>query len=234
VDKIAAVVVVLFIAHAGWEILFEGVKVLLDASLDQETLHRIRKILFTEPVVREIKSLTGRNSGSYKFIEAEIVVNGSDLAKAHSASLHIEHTIKTQIHNVDHVLIHYEPIQKDLLLYAVPLEDQDGTVSEHYGEAPYIAFFTKHLKTQEIVQQDILENPCVSEEKGKGIALSEFLVQQGVDVVLIRTPFHGKGPEYVFADANVDIRLTTATYLHHIIPTKERRTKRRKPEVLRE
>jgi predicted Fe-Mo cluster-binding NifX family protein len=174
-------------------------------------------MLLEEPIVREIRSLTGRNSGSYKFIEAEIVVNGSNLAKAHSASIHIEHNIKAQIHNVDHVLIHYEPIQKDSLLYAVPLEDQDGTVSEHYGEAPYIALFTKQRTTQEIVQRDILENPFISEEKGKGIALSEFLVQQGVDVVLIRTPFHGKGPEYVFADANVDIRLTTATHLRHII-----------------
>ena len=73
-------------------------------------------------------------------------------------------------------------------MYAVPLEDKDGTVSEHYGEAPYIAIFTKHIKTREILRREIFDNPFVSEEKGKGIALSEFLVQQGVDVVLIRTP----------------------------------------------
>ncbi len=78
-DTAAAVIVAIFIAHAGWEILFEGVKVLLDASLDQETLTRIRELLLAEPLVRKISSLTGRNSGSYKFIEAEILVNTHDL-----------------------------------------------------------------------------------------------------------------------------------------------------------
>jgi cation diffusion facilitator family transporter len=220
-DKPAAAIVVLFIVHAGWEILVGGAKVLLDASLDHETLIRIREMLLEEPIVREIKSLTGRNSGSYKFIEAEIVVNAYDLAKAHSASTHLEQSIKAQIQNVDHILIHYEPVQKEALVYAVPLQDRDGTVSEHYGEAPYIAIFSKHLKTHEILRQDMLENPFMTQETGKGIALSEFLVQQGVDVVLIRTPLHGKGPEYVFADANVEIRMTQETQLYDIMNTIE-------------
>ncbi len=220
-DKPAVVIVALFIAHAGWEILVGGVKVLLDASLDPEILIRIREMLLEEPIVREIKSLTGRNSGSYKFIEAEIVMNVYDLEKAHSASIHIERNIKAHIQNVDHVLIHYEPIQKDSLVYAVPLGDKDGTVSEHYGEAPYIAIFSKHLKTHEILRQEILDNPFVKEKTGKGIVLSEFLVQQGVDLVLITTPLHGKGPEYVFADANVEIRMTKETQLQNIMNTIE-------------
>ncbi|MBD3306509.1 cation diffusion facilitator family transporter, partial [candidate division KSB3 bacterium] len=219
-DKPAAVIVAIFIAHAGWDILVGGVKVLLDASLDYETLDRIRQMLLAEPVVREIKALTGRNSGSYKFIEAEIVVNARDLEKAHAVSTHIEQAIKAQIQNVDHVLIHYEPLRKDTMVYAVPLEDEEGSISEHYGEAPYIALFTRHVTTHEILGQEILENPVLSEERGKGIALSEFLVQQGVDVVFIRTPLHGKGPEYVFADANVDIRLTQDTRLQTIMNSK--------------
>ncbi len=221
VDKIAAVVVVLFIAHAGWGILFEGIKVLLDASLDQETLHRIRKILFAEPVVREIKSLTGRNSGSYKFIEAEIVVNAHDLEKAHAVSTHLENAIKTHIQNVDHVLIHYEPVQKDTLVYAVPLKDEAGTIFEHYGEAPHIAFFTKQFQTGEVLEQKTIENPFLTQEKGKGISLSEFLVEQGVDVVYIKTPFHGKGPEYVFADANVETYISKAKRLDELMRNEE-------------
>lgn len=209
-DKLAAGVVVLFIAHAGWDILFEGVKVLLDASLDQETLRRIRKILLAESIVREIKSLTGRNSGSYKFIEADIVVNAKDLEQAHMVSQHIEQNIMSQIQNVDHVLIHYEPIHKDALLHAAPLHDRDGALSEHYGDAPYIGLFTKHCETGKILEQKIIENPFLNQEKGKGIVLSEFLVEHGVDVVHIKAPFHGKGPEYVLADANVETALTNA------------------------
>lgn len=218
-DKPAAVIVALFIAHAGWEILFEGVKVLLDASLDQETLTRIRELLLAEPLVREITSLTGRNSGSYKFIEAEILVHTYDLEKAHAISNHIEQTIKADIRNVDQVLIHYEPLQKDTIMYAVPLASKEGGIAEHYGDAPYLALFSKHRETHEVLRQEILDNPVRSLETGKGIALSEFLVQQGVDVVLMKNPLHGKGPEYVFADANVEMRLTKATQLQQLLET---------------
>jgi hypothetical protein len=42
-------------------------------------------------------------------------------------------------------------------------------------------------------------------------------VEQGVDVVFTRTPFHGKGPEYVFADANVEIQIANETQLENLI-----------------
>jgi cation diffusion facilitator family transporter len=216
-DKIAAVVVTVFIARAGWEILFEGVKVLLDASLDRETLEHIRKILLEQPAVEEINSLTGRNSGSYKFIETELVMNVRDLQRAHTVSSQLEQDIKEYIKNVDHVLIHYEPIKKETITFAVMLDDQDGTISDTYGKASYIAMFTKHFQTNELLAQRIIENPFVSQDTGKGIALSEFLVEQGVDVVYTRTPFHGKGPEYVLSDANVHIQIADETRLENLV-----------------
>lgn len=216
-DKPATIIVVLFIGHAGWEILYEAVKVLLDASLDRETLTRIREMLLAEPLVREIRSLTGRNSGSYKFIETDILLNTHDLDKAHTVSTHIERRIKTHIQNVDQVLIHYEPMRKETLLYAVPLTDPQGTIDEHYGEAPYLAMVTQHRETREILQQEILDNPALLVQTGKGIALSEFLVQQGVDMIFLKNPLHGKGPEYVFADANVEIRVTEAAELAQLL-----------------
>lgn len=62
-DKIAALIIVVFIAKTGFEILKDGVKVLLDASVDYETLSKTEKIILDAPQVVEIKSLTGRNSG---------------------------------------------------------------------------------------------------------------------------------------------------------------------------
>jgi divalent metal cation (Fe/Co/Zn/Cd) transporter len=51
-----------------------GVRVLLDASLDYQTLSMAEKLILGEPRVIEIKNLMGRNSGRYKFIEANIVL----------------------------------------------------------------------------------------------------------------------------------------------------------------
>ena len=45
-------------------------------------------------------------------------------------------------------------------------------------------------------------------EKGKGILAAEFLLQNSIDVVIVKKDFSGKGPAYVFSDANVEVILT--------------------------
>jgi cation diffusion facilitator family transporter len=217
IDKVAAVVVTLFIAHAGWEILFEGVKVLLDASLDRDTLESIRGILREQSAVADIKSLTGRNSGSYKFIETSLVMKVRDLERAHTVSTRLEQAIKAQIQNVDHILIHYEPVQKDVLRYAVMLDDDAGLMTGAYGHAPYLALFTKHRQTGRMHERKVLENPHKDDDTGKGIALSEFLVAQKVDVLFVKRAFSGKGPEYVLSNAKIDVQLTEETQLETLI-----------------
>jgi len=218
-DKPAAVIVTIFIAHAGWEILIEGAKVLLDASIDKHTLRQISDILLEHPAVKQINALTGRNSGSYKFIEAELVFDIRDLERAHAVSIELEQAITRQVQHVDHILIHYEPIHKDTMVFAVMLDDLGGTISHEFGAAPYIALIRKHLERQEIIEQKILINPFISQETGKGIALAEFLAQQHTDVVFTKTPFHGKGPEYVFSDANIRIQIAHESRLEDLVHT---------------
>ena len=82
-DKIAALIVVGFIAKTGIQILLDGARVLLDASLDYDTLSKVEKIIVDTPQVVELKTLTGRNSGRFKFIEAGIVLTTHNLDKAH-------------------------------------------------------------------------------------------------------------------------------------------------------
>jgi divalent metal cation (Fe/Co/Zn/Cd) transporter len=71
-------------------ILKDGVKVLLDASVDYETLSKTEKIILDAPQVVEIKSLTGRNSGRFKFIESNIIIKTHNLDKAHIIADKIE------------------------------------------------------------------------------------------------------------------------------------------------
>ncbi len=210
VDRFAAGIMVIFIAHAGIKIFLDAIRVLLDASVDFETLDKAKGIILSEPAVREIKSLTGRNSGSYKFIEAEIVLNVRDLEKAHFISKRIEERLREEIPHIDHVLIHYEPLHKESITYAVPLESRDGRISPHFGEAPFFGLYTLSSKTGELLRSELIGNPFLSEERGKGIMVAEMLIRRGVDVLIIRESFHGKGPEYAFSDAGVEIDQTEA------------------------
>lgn len=207
-DKIAALIVVVFIAKTGFEILKDGVKVLLDASVDYETLSKTEKIILNTPQVIEIKSLTGRNSGRFKFIESNIIIKTHNLDKAHIIADKIEENIRKEVRNIDQVLIHYEPMRKEEIVYAIPLMEDKESISPHFGEAPWFMFiiFKNGQKTANRVK--VIQNPCIKEEKGKGILAAEFLLQNSIDVVIVKKDFSGKGPAYVFSDANVEVILT--------------------------
>jgi divalent metal cation (Fe/Co/Zn/Cd) transporter len=52
---------VVVIGKIGWDLLLDGMRVLLDASIDRETLARIREIIDQEQNVATIDWLSGRN-----------------------------------------------------------------------------------------------------------------------------------------------------------------------------
>jgi cation diffusion facilitator family transporter len=204
-DRIAVFIVVLFIAWAGGKIFIDGIRVLLDASLDYATLSSAEKLILDEPQVAEIQNLTGRNSGRYKFIEANIVLKTHDFDKANFIVHRIEVNIKNQIKNVDRVLIHFEPAQKEKLNYVLPLKDsRQSQISPHFGEAPYFALIKVRVKDKTPIEQKIIENPFTQVEHGKGILVAEFLNKHSIDVVITKESFEGKGPFYVFSNAAVD------------------------------
>jgi len=49
-------------------------RVLLDASLDAETLNQLRGLIQADPAVVEVWSLVGHNAGRYRFLETEVVL----------------------------------------------------------------------------------------------------------------------------------------------------------------
>jgi cation diffusion facilitator family transporter len=215
-DKGAALVILIFIARTGYRILVDSVRVLLDASLDFETMDQVKTIILSDSQVEEIKGLWGRNSGRYKFIEADLTLNVKDLQRAHVITDKIAERIREKIPHVDHVLIHYEPIRKETLTLAVPLRDDKETISEHFGEAPYFSIITLRAKDGTLVKQEYLNNPYLQETEGKGIRVSEWLVKQGIDKIFTKKSFEGKGPFYVFSNARIKMIITTKKRLHDL------------------
>jgi cation diffusion facilitator family transporter len=108
IEKIAVLIVVGFIFHTGWEILVDAIKVLLDVSVDKETIEEVRKILEKEPMIVKINDIRGRNAGSFKFIHLDIKLNTDSLKEAHQYAHELEHKIKSLIPEIERVNIHYE------------------------------------------------------------------------------------------------------------------------------
>lgn len=217
IDQIAAILVLLFIAHTGWELLADGMRVLLDASIDFETLERIRKMVKQDPMVAEIKSLVGRNAGRFRFLDINITVRATHLEKAHNVSQRIEEKIRRSIAHVEGITIHYEPQAAVHRRIAVPLENRQGDLSGHFGESPFFAVIKMRTSDGVLSEQRILKNPFRELERGKGIRVAEWLVGMKVDEVWMREDIKHKGPGYVFADAGLAVLNTDAAQLEQLV-----------------
>jgi len=107
VEKLAVAVVVYFIFHSGFEILKDAIKVLLDASVDAETLNEVRKILEEEEMIKKINHIHGRNAGSFQFLQLDLALNTDSLKEAHDYAHALEEKIKKEMPFVEKVIIHY-------------------------------------------------------------------------------------------------------------------------------
>jgi cation diffusion facilitator family transporter len=205
-EKGATLLVAAFILKSGWDILKESLRVLLDASIDPKTLEQLREIITAHPAITNIREIIGRNSGSFTFIEGNLVVKTKDFTRAHQIVEEITEEVRRRIPHIDRIVLHYEPGTKTTFLIAAMLSD--GTrwlVSEHFGEAPYIGWIEIHLEKNQILRMEVSTNPYTHIEKGKGIKVAEHLAGRGVDLVLTRESFHGKGPEYVFTSQDIRV-----------------------------
>ncbi len=108
IEKLAVIVVIYFIFHSGFEILKEAIKVLLDASLDHESIDNIKKILEDEKQIKNINNITGRNAGSFKFVQLDLALETDSLKEAHKLAHSIEDKIKEKMPFVEKVVVHYQ------------------------------------------------------------------------------------------------------------------------------
>jgi predicted Fe-Mo cluster-binding NifX family protein len=218
-DHYAALFVVLFISRTAAIIFLESVRVLLDASLDHTSLDKIRTLVLTDPRVIEINELRARNAGRYKFVELDITLRVKEMEKGHRISKELENRLKSKISQVDRILIHFQPRQKELLTYAMPLAEDRITISEHFGAAPFFGFFTLQAKGGMVISEHILENPFLGEEKGKGIKAAKWLLEKGLDVLISRHDQTGKGPGFVLGNSGAEILLTEETAADKVLAT---------------
>jgi predicted Fe-Mo cluster-binding NifX family protein len=212
-DRIAALVVVAFVLKTGWELLSDSMRMLLDASLDADTLAKARTIIEEQPGVVNVNSLTGRNAGRYRFLETEVALRVTDLERAHQISSAIEQAIRDQVPYVERVLVHAEPAQKPVQRVALSLSDEQGTISQHFGTAPYFALIDVRVTDGVRLRQNTMLNPHRAETKQRGLNVARWLLDEKVDVVITGDDLHDKSPAYVLDSAGVTLILSRAAKL---------------------
>ena len=216
-DRIAAFLILMLVVKSGYGILKDAVKSLLDASVDRAQLEAIKNVVKSFPQVKDIISLYARNSGRFIFVDIDVTLSLHKLKDAHAVSSKIQEEVQRQVPFVERVIVPYRPEKKDVLRHAVPLANRGGQISEHFGSAPYVAFWEVEVASQSIRSVEIRPNPYASLVKGKGIELAKLLVRENIDVLFTKEYHAGKGPDYVFSDAGIEVKTAVISTLEELM-----------------
>jgi cation diffusion facilitator family transporter len=203
VEKLAVLVIVLLVFHAGLEIAIEALKVLLDATLDGETLERVKEIAQSHPLVERVKSVTGRSSGSYKFLELELVLKTDNFEKAHEIVHQIEKKVKEKIPFIERIVVHFEPPEEREKVLALLL-DGNGEPCKEARDCRLVELYSYTKNGVKKLETLKLEKP-LTQEKGSCAEFIERLACKKVRLLLLGKNFFGKGALYAMAYYNIDL-----------------------------
>ena len=176
--------------------------------------HRaIAETILSHPLVSKVKTITGRSSGSYKFIEAEVTVLTNELEKAHNIVHEVEAKVKREHPFIEKIIIHFEPEEKEKLLVAVPVEGDK--VCGRFAECPEILIL--EVKKGNLREVKRIKNPAVKLKFGKCIELVELLAKEGVNCIAINNLPLGKGVIYALSAYNIGMKLITKEKLEDFL-----------------
>jgi cation diffusion facilitator family transporter len=109
-DAYAALLVSLFIAKAGVEILRGAARELTDTAPPPSVLNQIEQMIRQVPGVMTHHDLRVRTSGGWIQMEVHIVVSGElSVARGHRISKAVEKKLKEEIQTINQVTIHVDP-----------------------------------------------------------------------------------------------------------------------------
>ncbi|MFN3599542.1 MAG: cation diffusion facilitator family transporter [Aquificaceae bacterium] len=168
-DRYFALGVALLVSYTAFNILWKEVSVLLDVSVDEKTLQRIREVLLSFPEVKEIKGLFVRASGGKLFADVVLALEGRDFIRMHHLVDQIEEKLKEEVNNLDMVFIHYEPVEGKGIKIGV-LVNERGEVSACFEGSKELLIFGPPPERLSIPDEEV--------------ALSELIRERGLSVVI--------------------------------------------------
>jgi len=109
-DKIASLVICVFILKVGIEILKDSIHKLVDKSCDEKTISKMKDLIINTDGVLNLDLLRTRLFGNKIFVDVEISADKNlTLENAHEIASNIHDKIEENIKNVKHCMVHVNP-----------------------------------------------------------------------------------------------------------------------------
>lgn len=210
-DRWAALFVAVLIGEIGLEILWKNIQTLLDITLPAEKLDAYTKLVLRQPGVLSIKSIRGRNSGSFRFVDIDIGLKAYSIAAADSMSYSIEQALKQHDNTIDSVFVHYSHDLPEKASIVVPTDEHGQNISSYFGKSTYLTRLVYDRESGQLSDKRTESNPFIEDVEHRGINLALYLIDKGIDSVCCREDLHGKGPGLMFYRFGIDVRVTEET-----------------------
>lgn len=109
-DKVASIFVAYLIFRISKTMLTEAFHILLERSINQETLQEYVSVILTFPEVKRIDRIRAREHGHYVLVDLRIAINHDmTIKQGHDLSKNIKETLMSKYDNIKEVLIHINP-----------------------------------------------------------------------------------------------------------------------------
>jgi len=96
IDAILGILIAIYIVYSAFELIQDGILVLLDASLDESIVEKIKEVIENEPGVNDYHWLRTRKAGNDYFVDVHLVFTPEmSLLEAHRIGDNVEAKIKT-------------------------------------------------------------------------------------------------------------------------------------------
>ena len=113
-DTIASIVISLFIIKAAIEIFKDEIDKMIDKSCDDDTIYRIKKVIYKNKSVKNIDDLKTRQFGNRYYVDVEIAVDKNmNVSDAHDVAHSVHDMIEENFKNVKHCMVHINPYDEE-------------------------------------------------------------------------------------------------------------------------
>jgi cation diffusion facilitator family transporter len=204
-DYVAALLVALLVIFDGGRIVVDGIKVLLDASVERSLLDEVERIVRRDPSVRDVQEVAGRNSGSYRFFFLKLVPVQNEVQAIATLTGDLKTRIRKEIRNTDEVSIEYSTERDCRRNVAVPLDNGGFYRGSELTGALFIAMFDIDTQEGKTFHVRTIPNPFRGSEGGDGVRLAVMVARQGVDAFVVGEPLKDRDVRYTLEAYGIDV-----------------------------
>lgn len=215
IDKYVAIIIIVMILHSGFELFKNSTLALLDINIDKKTIEAISHEISQFDHVNEISSIKGRKSGRFMLLEIIVKFDIASFEEAHRLSTEIEKRIYEKFPNVDNVIVHYEPMEKNILKICIP-QNEDNEISKDFSNSKFFLIVDYDLPRQKILNIQKKPNDFLELKEKKGIQIALFLVKEGIDIIVSTKDIINSGPYFVFKTHNKKFYIVEHTNIDNL------------------